>query len=419
MQVLEHPIQSNYNKEERAHYIRGFLISTKPTGRTYTDPVSGFSISKETGHEKVKSFIGKSFAIIPESLEDPSPERKKDGHFYGSSRDEIVQGYDKHAHGIIKDVIGPFYYNDGTKDYWYDFNIKLFNSQSAAALIENGEKMWVPFAVSPHIIRQEEDPHDSKEWEGLGVALVRRGAYGNNAVITKLCNGTESQCNKSMAASCNCCAKSDENITKMLTSYIQSAGSLNQSMSNIPNVTSNTTTGNPYYQEVKEVPKQEEKPIVQPPLIEEKKQITLTPEQYDELVKAKTERENMQKTIEDLQNEHKTNVLNQIFAEVKDEATRKTLFDKYFALKDVKIIKDAYNDFQAHFVPSIKERLKTELQSEMKEEAKDDKKKQSAGAGSLKPEPKATVTEVKQETKKVNKDNEIQLIHKAMFGGLL
>jgi hypothetical protein len=197
MQVFRHPIESSYNKEERAHYIRGFLISTKPTQRTRTDPVNGFSISKATAHEKVKTFLGKSFAIIPESLSDVDP--KGDGHFYAHGRDALVQGYDRHAHGKIKGLYGPFFYNDGSGDYWYDFNIKLFNSQSAAALIEHGERMWIPFAVSPHIVRQEESPHDSKDWEGVGVALVRRGAYGDGAVISKLCEGTDSQCSHSMA----------------------------------------------------------------------------------------------------------------------------------------------------------------------------------------------------------------------------
>ena len=125
--VLPQPTQS-YQTEE-GHFIKTFLISTKPNQ-------AGWGISKETGHQKLQSFIGKPFVIIPDNLSSS----KQKGHIFADSRDGLLQEYKKHTHGIIESLSSPYFYGDGTDDYFYMANIKLNDSKAASALLEHGGK---------------------------------------------------------------------------------------------------------------------------------------------------------------------------------------------------------------------------------------------------------------------------------------
>jgi hypothetical protein len=428
VQILEHPIVT-YDKEERANHIRGFLISTKVSERTHLDPETGFSISKENGHERVKTFLGRPFSIIPESLDSAGG----DGHFYGFTEDDLIKGYDNHAHGTINQLYGPFYYDDNSGDYWYDFGAKLFNSAAAQTLKDYGERMWTKFAVSPHIVRQEESPINQKNWKGIGVALVKRGAYGVQAVISKLCNGTKMQCAKTMSSAgafCNCCKDTDNNIVKMINSHLSSAGSFNSNMNdntttggtNIPPVTGTSADYNSNIRFNDQTTNNTPGLTVTVP--DKPEQKTMTLKEYEELVALKTEKENLVKTVEQLESDRKTDVLNSIFSSenITDEATRKTLYDKYYGVKsiqEVNLIKSLYTDWTSHIVPTLKEQIKAELQKEVKtntEPEKDEKKKNSAGSTQLRKEPKEDKKDEEKQSAGAS-INEAQLIHKAFFGG--
>src|SRR4030095_1352407 len=192
-QILE-PLQRDqitvsYDPQRQGHFARGFLISTK---KTLPAPQGEFQISRETGHEMVKSFVGTDFMIDAQLLAN-----KDDGHFYGHGLPALLEGYRKKSHGRIERVLGPYEYNDGSGDYWYDFEMRLRDSGAAAALQEFGAQCWSPFSVSPHIWDYPElnqSPLDLRKWRGVGVALVMRGAFGPQAVITRFCKGSSDVC---------------------------------------------------------------------------------------------------------------------------------------------------------------------------------------------------------------------------------
>jgi hypothetical protein len=186
VQILE-PQTESYTTEQ-GHYIKTFLISTKSNQ-------AGWKISKCSA-SKVSTFIGKPFVIIPEHL---SSDRQK-GHVFANSRDQLLEEYKKHSHGIIESISGPFTYNDGTDDAFYTATIKLNDSKAASALLENGAKTWVPFAVSPHIWHIGGSEDNITDWGGLSLSLVPKGAYGEEAVINKYCKGEKGACEKSLAA---------------------------------------------------------------------------------------------------------------------------------------------------------------------------------------------------------------------------
>ena len=207
MQVLEPPSTTSYQTEQ-GHFIKTFLISTKPNQ-------AGWGISKETGHQKVQSFIGKPFVIIPDHL---SSERQK-GHIFANSRDQLLQEYKKHTHGIIESLSSPYFYGDGTDDYFYMANIKLNDSKAASALLEHGTKTWVPFAVSPHIWHVSGPENNINDWEGISLSLVPKGAYGQEAVINKYCKGDADSCNKSLPAT-SFCDMEDSKAASFISSLV-------------------------------------------------------------------------------------------------------------------------------------------------------------------------------------------------------
>ena len=59
MQVIQEP--RLISETEDSHIIDTFLISTKPNE-------ANWRINKQTGHQKVQSFLGTDFFIIPESI---------------------------------------------------------------------------------------------------------------------------------------------------------------------------------------------------------------------------------------------------------------------------------------------------------------------------------------------------------------
>jgi len=220
LQILEPPQTESYTNE-KGHYIKTFLISTKANE-------AGWKVNRATIQDKIDSFIGKPFVIIPEHL---SSQRQK-GHIFANSKDGLLEEYKKHTHGIIESISEPFSYNDGTDDVFYTANIKLNDSKAASALLDSGAKTWVPFAVSPHIWHSAGPENDITDWEGISLSLVPKGAYGQEAVINKYCKGDKPACEKSLAATImegftheELCDKEDSSLAASITSLVSQSES--------------------------------------------------------------------------------------------------------------------------------------------------------------------------------------------------
>jgi len=359
VQILE-PQTESFTTEQ-GHFIKTFLISTKANE-------AGWKINKATIEQKINSFIGKPFVIIPEHL---SSERQK-GHVFANSRDGLLEEYKKHTHGIIESISQPYSYQDGTDDVFYTANIKLNDSKAASALLENGAKTWVPFAVSPHIWHIGGPESDITDWEGISLSLVPKGAYGEEAVINKYCKGDKPSCDKSLAA--GLCNEEDSKAASLITSLVTN-DSLNSHMAQVA--------------EVKEV-----KQAVEEPKQEQKEDtITLTKAEFEAIQEEKSKAKKLESQVTDLLKENKANTLNSIFTEIEDEKDRKIVFEKYFKDEyNAKHLSEFYNDISTHILPN---KIKKAIEAQAKEALEKDKpKSKAASSTSLPKEP-----EVKEESK--------------------
>lgn len=360
MQILE-PQTESYSTEQ-GHFIKTFLISTKANE-------AGWRISKETIAQNIQSFVGKPFVIIPEHL---SSQTQK-GHIFANSKDGLLEEYKKHTHGIIESISQPYSYQDGTDDMFYTANIKLNDSKAASALLENGAKTWVPFAVSPHIWHFTGPEDNIEKWEGISLSLVPKGAYGQEAVINKYCKGDKPACDKSLAAAL--CDKEDASLAASISSLL--------SLNDTKDIMSAT---------VQEIPQLN--PLQKPQQEEKQKEdvVSLTKEQHETLLKEKEEKEQLKQQVATLLNENKTTKLNTIFKSVKDESLKKTLIEKYFNA-DVNILNDFYSDVTNHVLPSLVEEAKAQAEQDLKTKTIEENKSKSKAAA-LPKEP-----EVKDESK--------------------
>jgi len=375
VQVIQEP--RLISETEDSHIIDTFLISTKPNE-------ANWRINKQTGHQKVQSFLGTDFFIIPESI---FSGEGQPGHPITGTVEEQLEQIKKNSHGKITKIKGPYPYEDGTDDYYYRANVTLSNSLAAATLIENGSKTWVPFAVSPQIAVIEGPDSDVRDWKAMGLGLVIKGAYGNEAVVHKYCSGSNHVCNKTLAAA----------IQDVVSSLVSNTDIVNHTMAQVVEVPQVSNTNQPAVQaEVSKAPVVEE--------IKKPEQITLTKEEFEASQKAIKEAEDLKAQVTALVNEQKTNTLSQIFSSVSDESNRKVLIDKYMGA-DVKILKQFSDDFITHVVPSLKS-------NEAKTE---DTKKSKSAATELKPEPK------KEESKSAsvvpNSINEVKRFERLMREG--
>lgn len=352
MQILEPPSTTTYQTEQ-GHFIKTFLISTKHNE-------AGWSIDKKTGHQKVQSFIGKPFVIIPEALSSP----RQKGHVFAPTKEGLLEEYKKHTHGIIESISSPYYYGDGTDDYYYTANIKLSNSKAASALLEHGEKTFGTFAVSPHIWTFD-GSDNTNDWEGISLSLVPKGAYGQEAVVNKYCKGDVVACSNSLAGAL--CDKEDS----LAASTISSLVTQNENK----NILSQVQITQP---EVKEVPNAQPVQKQEQVVKEEPKGITLSQEEYEKLKKNADQTESL--IIKD-----KTNTLNSLFKSVKDETVKESLL-KEFINEDTDLLNRYTTVYVKHVVPSLIEDAKAQAESELKQKLVEENKGKSK-AGSLPAEP--------------------------------
>jgi len=336
-------------EKEDVHLIRTFLFSTKTTKNP--DPNYDFNVSRENGHIKAKEYLGTDFAIIPHRIFAPL-EEGRGGHVASGSYEEEMKEIKDNSHGKIEKLYGPFYYEDSPKDYWYDAGIKLSGSKAASVLIDNGSKTWTKFAVSPHVWSHEGEKNlDIIDYKPMGLFLVIKGSYGDEAVIKKMCTGSALKCGMSLAASIQAMLHSkdepnEENVAETLNSFInlkdtKSVNMQEQKVENfteplqvkeVPQIVSVTTTNttDPIKTEVEETVTKVEVP----------KGITISNEEFEAY---KKEREEHKQLVL----ENKTNKLNTLFSVVEDADAKKELINKYIG-KDVNLLVTFSNDLLPH-----------------------------------------------------------------------
>ena len=360
MQILEKP--RNITETEDVHLIETFLIGTKPNK-------AGWTLSRNS-KTNINEWIGKDFVIIPEKIFDMS--QRQPGHAEKGTYDSEMAEMATHSHGKITKVKGPIKYDDGSDDYYYNAIVKLSGSKSAAALREHGSKTWVPFAVSPTIWPEEGDDDNITRYRPMGLFLVIEGAYGENAVVEKMCSGSALACGTSLSAAIQNLNHdtSDQLLSEVLSSYISNVDKSKIDMSQtqelqkpVENFTVNTPIQAPVQEKVEL--KQDEK-------------ITFTKEEYDAIQKEKEASLQLANEVAELKKERDQNILNSVFGSIEKEEERTVVFEKYMN-KDTKLVKQVYEDIVKYVLPKKIEEAKN---------VKVEKKEESKSASVLKPEPK-------------------------------
>jgi hypothetical protein len=395
VQLLAHNPEIQTYTNEEGNFITGFLIGTKMNEAKWR-------INKRTGHQLVQKFIGKDFAIIPQLIKTPLF-AGGGGHYFGQdTKEDLLKGYAENSHGKYTRVKGPYSYNDGTDDYYYNFDVKLTDSKAAAALIEHGANTWVPYSHSPHIWPLAGTDEDITDWEPIGGALVIKGAYGPQAVISKMCKGTAAQCEKSLGAATSTCEKGDTETAEIISSLVGKAASSPHIMpeGNKADTTSNTPVVTTLTAEVA-------KPNA---TVESQTAITnasitkvVTPEQFSEVEKRNQE---LEKRVTELVNKDKINTLSNLFIKVKDEKVKDELIKKYSKLDNVDQIKEIVTELYPVLRASEQEEQKQD-EEEVEEEQKGLKKKGTGKSASLPAEPEIPKEESKAASVPVNKLQEI------------
>ena len=386
MQVLNEP--RLLNETEDGYLIETFLISTKPN-------LAGWCVPK---HDNIQQWVGHNFVMIPEKIFDLN--EKQPGHVAGGTYEEQMKEIERHSHGKITKVKGPYPYNDGTDDVYYNAVVRLNDSLSAAALMENGSKTWTKFAVSPSIWRDEGTEDNVTKYRPMGLFLVIDGAYGKKAVIERMCQGSELKCGTALSAAILNLDHntSDERLGEVLTSYITLDDDSKHNMSQVTELKKEIHELPVPEIKQPEVVKQEVKEEVK---IEEPKGITISNEEFEAY---KKEREEHKQLVL----ENKTNKLNNIFSIIDDAEAKSKLVSKYID-KDVNLLIQFHDDL----VPHVEKYVKG------KEVKVEDNKDKSKSASVLKQEPKKEIDESKSASVVPNKVNEVLEISKMFAGEVL
>lgn len=364
MQQLEEP--RLITEKEDVHLIEAFLIGTKPNE-------AGWAISKNP-KTPIQSWVGKDFVMIPEKIFDAT--QSQPGHSTGDTIDEDWEEIKQHSHGKIVKVKGPYPYEDGSDDYYYNAVVKLNDRLSASALVENGSKTWTKFAVSPQIIRHVSTRDNITDYTPMGLFLVIQGAYGDESVVNKMCSGSELKCGTKLSAAIHNLNHdtNDAHLAEVLTSYISATA--NKDIMSTQEV---VQTPVPHYEKpIQVVQADTPVPILQKVEQKNEEKITYTKEEYDAIQKQLKEQEDLKTQVAELTKQRNESIINQVFGSIEDKEVRSQVFEKYGNLKDASIVKQVYEDINTHILPKV---IEAKLA-----ESKNDNKKESASV--LKREPK-------------------------------
>ncbi len=364
MQILEHP--RHITEQEDVHLIETFLISTKKNEAGW----------RATKHDNIQDWVGKDFVMIPEKIFDLH--QKQPGHMAEGSYEQEMAEIKQHSHGTITKVKGPFNYDDGTDDYYYNAIVRLAGSKSAAALVDNGNKTWIPFAVSPTILPEEGDDDNITKYKPMALFLVIQGAYGDNAVVEKMCSGSALKCGTSLSAAIHQLNHdtSDQHLSEVLTSYISQVDKKSV-MSQTQEVVQN-----PVQSYTKPIQPEVVQPVNQPVELKKNENITLSKEEYDTVQKQLKEQESLKSQVEELTKQRNGQLLNEVFGSIEDQEVKSKLFTKYE--NNATVVKQVYDDINTHILPKVVEAKIAEGKNV---------KVESKSASVLKPEPKIDKSE--------------------------
>jgi len=345
--------------------IRSFIISSKANQ-------ANWKTSIECTRQLARDAKTHDFMISPELINAPLNEGGG-GHYFGTDTyEDLIQGYANHSHGKIVDISPEYKYNDGTGDIYFMGNIKLRDSKAAAVLMEHGPKLWTPFAVSPHIYPVKYNNNgEVAQAKFVGVALVIKGAYGDDAVITKHCTGNEAKCMQSLSASV-CCDKEDSLAATLINGIVRNDGGQIDSSLLLKNPDKGIMSEQVQVNKPKETPVEEEKPA--------KNTVNIAIKELEELKKLADEAKVKDEELTKLVTKDKTNTINSIFKVVADQDTKTALLEKYLK-QDTDSLHSFVQDYEKHVLPI---KIKEALESANKETPKEEKSK----GASLRPEPK-------------------------------
>ena len=209
----------------------------------------------------------------------------------------------------------------------------------------------------------------------MGLFLVIKGAYGDNAVVEKMCSGSALKCGTSLSAAIDQLNHntSDQHLSEVLTSYI-AATDKESVMSQTQELVQPTNTVQPA---VYQKPIQAE--VVQPQVeLKKDENITLTKEEYDTVQAQLKEQTDLKTQVAELKKERNQTILNQVFGNIEDQEVKTKLFEKYN--EQASLVKSVYDDINTHILPKA---IEAKLN-----ESKNVKKEESKSASVLKPEPK-------------------------------
>jgi hypothetical protein len=356
LETIDYNLKSFYDNEGK-HLIKGFLIGTK-----IADNKNGlrWSVDKHTLKDLVHQFEQEQYGDIvfaPKSLTG-----SKDDHPWGDNFEHQFQYQKQFTKAKLRKLYGPFDYEDGSDDYYYKFTGEVFDKPVSNAL-RTGE---LPYSVSPMIYPTDEAGNvlnyeipnkiGVKYWKPAHIAIVPEGAFGPQAIIEKQCFGDEGKCFAALAASA-----ANVNVAEIISSQLLSQGQNSTIMSdaNPQNLSGPAQNANSNVPQVNNAPVKVETQNTPNPVQTQVQ--TPTQVSVEEFTKLQTELAAQTKINEKLVLKQKTDTLNKIFGNVKDENERTKIIKKWVG-EDVDILADFHSDILNYVVApqALKETKKEE-----------------------------------------------------------
>jgi len=309
---------TTYSNNE-GNFIRGRLLDTRLNERNWRLANTGDRLTQLL-NQKVP---GTNFMIDASKLQ-----KGIDAHYYGDgTKADILKGYSDFSHGKYIKVLGPFADGPDNTHVYYDFIVQLNGSRAASALLKHGSQSIIPFAVSPHIWPLEGPDDNIRDFDFLGGALVVKGAYGEKAVISKMCNGTATVCEKSLAASI-AQQQEDQRNAEIISSLVSKAASI-QTLTMSEQVATEVTKA-PVNANPQQAPTNITLNPQEPPKVMQGAPLMLTAEQYEQGKKEAVDQatKELEKQVKALRADAKLTMTSTMLLAFKDEKNRKAVSEE-------------------------------------------------------------------------------------------
>ena len=326
-ELIDYRLQSF--EEDGKHYVSGYLIGTKTGDK-------GWGVHQDTFIENSKLFKGFPFIVSPKEF-DPT-----EHYLVGATYKEQMEKQQPVVRGEIEEILGPFPYNDGTKDIFMKFRARVDDKEISDALVDGK----LPFGTSPYIWPLDENGNEVdpatlspeerahvKYWKPVHEALVTKGTFGDIAKIGKQCLGPQGVCKQALAGS-------STQVASYLSSQIDIA---NHNSSNTMENQTEVKTETPKVEQV-----QTPQVISQAPIkVEAQKEEVKKEEIEAEVQRQLSEKD---KIIQKLLTKDKINTLSSIFVNFEDEDTKKATIKKYLDF-DTDVLQDFASDVLKYGIP--------------------------------------------------------------------